>query len=556
MEISPEVPAEESSPAFSLLSIVRTLRKRRVCIGAVWLVTSICAVAIIRRLPVVYLAEAVILVDSQSIPEKFVSATVANDVQERMARIQQEILSSGNLESIIDEFGLYREEQTGRSAEGVLELMRRDISITADKLDSIGSSKQPVAFRIGYQGSDPQLVTQVANRLTSLYVEQDLRMRSVQAAGTKEFLDGQLQEAKRTLEVLEAAVSSYKLKYNGELPQQHDILVSTLSGLQVELESNRDAVNRAQQTKIILASSLNIAETNLAGQIRATQTALPTGTINAPTLQNRIEGLQGQLDTLRSRKRDTHPDVIRLRAEIESLERTDERERAVNAALAESAARATSPLQAVESTESSRARQQVAALKAQIEATDRELADRRAEQLRVLRDIDACQHRMERLPVREQEMAQITRDYEISREHYKSLLEKKTAAEMALEMERRQKSERLTVLDRARVPDKPIKPKRSILYPVGMLLSLAFALIVGFGVEVNRDVFLGEWELSPKTPVLARVPNIELPLTDSDHEDTRLERIRAKRLASVSSALLSVPCVTAGTMYLASRYFR
>ncbi len=472
-----------------------------------------------------------------------------------MARIQQEILSSGNLRRIIDEFGLYREERKTRSADRVLELMRKDISITADKLDSVGSSKQPAAFRIGYQGSDPQLVAQVANRLTSLYIEQDLRIRSVQAEGTSEFLDGQLQDAKKTLEVLEAAVSSYKLKHNGELPQQYDTLVNTLSRLQVELESNRDAVNRAQQTKVILTSTLNIAETNLAGQIRAAQTATLTGTINAPTLQKRMEDLQEQLDALRIRKRDDHPDVIRLRAEIETLKRAEERERAAMAGLTENDTLATSSLQAVESIESIRVRQQVTALKAQIEGTDRELADRRAEQLRILGDIDNCQNRMERLPVREQEMAQITRDYEISREHYKSLLEKKTAADMALEMERRQKSERLTVLDRARVPDKPIKPKRSLLYPVGTLLSLALALIVGFSVEVNQNVFLGEWELPAETPVLARVPHIEVPFTDPDHADQGWESTRTKRLACVS-ALLSVLGVTAGTMYLAFCYFR
>jgi hypothetical protein len=195
-------------------------------------------------------------------------------------------------------------------------------------------------------------------------------------------------------------------------------------------------------------------------------------------------------------------------------------------------------------------------LKAQIEATDRELADRRVEQLRILGDIDTCQNRMERLPVREQEMAQITRDYEISREHYKSLLEKKTAADMALEMERRQKSERLTVLDLARVPDKPVKPKRSQLYPAGTLLSLALALIVGFSVELNQNVFLGEWELPAETPVFARVPDIAVPFTDPDPEDPGWERTRAKRLASVSAGLLSVLRATAGTMYLAFRYFR
>jgi polysaccharide biosynthesis transport protein len=504
-----EATAEESSPAFLALSIVRAIWKRRFCVAAVWLVSGISTVAIVRQLPVVYMAQAVILVDSQAIPEKFVTATVAADVQGRMAAIGQRILSSEKLRRIIDEFGLYREERKTRSFERVLELMRKDISITADKADSLGSVGRPVVFRIGYQGGDPQLVTQVANRLTSLYVEQDLKTREVQAEDTSEFLRGQLQEAKKKLDVLEAAVSSYKLKHNGELPQQQDALVSTLSRLQVELESNRDAVNRAQQTKIILASSLNMAETTMAGQLRATQSIRTTETIKDPTaLQKRMITLQEQLAKLQALYRDNHPDMMRLRAEIEAVKRAEERERAANADLDENGSRTKSSIEPSESVEVGRVRQQITQLRAQIESIDREMADRRAEQLRIVSDIVSCQNRMGRLPVREQEMAQITRDYEISKDNYKSLLEKKTAAGMALEMERRQKSERLTVLDPARVPDRPVKPKRELLYAVGTVLGLALALIVGFSVELHQNVFLGEWELPAATPVLARLPHM------------------------------------------------
>src|SRR6185369_1809031 len=70
--------AEESHPAFSPRSILRTLWKRRYWIAAVWLIITAFAASIVRRLPAVYVAEAVILVDSQAILEKFVSATVAS----------------------------------------------------------------------------------------------------------------------------------------------------------------------------------------------------------------------------------------------------------------------------------------------------------------------------------------------------------------------------------------------------------------------------------------------------------------------------------------------
>jgi uncharacterized protein involved in exopolysaccharide biosynthesis len=160
--------------------------------------------------------------------------------------------------------------------------------------------------------------------------------------------------------------------------------------------------------------------------------------------------------------------------------------------------------------EFARMREQVASLKAQIKASDKELEDRNAEQQRILGEIGGYQRRVERMPMREQEMAQVTRDYEISKTNYKSLLDKKTAAGMALDMERRQQSERFIVLDRAQLPEKPIKPNRPQLYAAGSVLGLALALLMGFAAELRQNVILGEWELPEGTPVLARLPRIEL----------------------------------------------
>ena len=120
------------------------------------------------------------------------------------------------------------------------------------------------------------------------------------------------------------------------------------------------------------------------------------------------------------------------------------------------------------------------------------------------------QGRIEKLPVREQEMAQITRDYEISKLNYKSLLDKKMDAEMSLNMERRQQSERFVVLDRAQLPEKPVKPNRPVFYSAGTAAALVIALLLGFVVELRNNVMLGEWELPPGTPVLARLPYIEV----------------------------------------------
>jgi polysaccharide chain length determinant protein (PEP-CTERM system associated) len=565
--------SEFSHPEFSRLSILRTVWKRKIRITMVWIFFTLCAITVVRLLPPVYLAETVVLIDSQKIPEKFVSATVVDDLEERIASIRQMLLSGPELKKVIKEFGLYRKEQKTQFEDEILDRMRKDITITLESAMPGGSgTKRPGAFRIGYQGPDPALVMQVANRLTDLYVAQNMKTREGQAAGTSEFLDTQLRDAKKRLDEMEAAVSAYKLDHNGELPQQENALSGTLNRLQIELEANRDAINRAQQTKVILESSFNATESTIATQTRAWEQALRSeegtrssflpGQSATDPHAKASEALELQLAALRAHKTDSHPDVVRLRTEVENLKRAEGQRLAANSAAVANTQTSDgaslnrppgSPLP--EPPEVERTREQLAGLKTQIKASDLELENRKAEQQRILHDLDLYQRRIERLPVREQEMAQITRDYEMSKENYKSLLDKKMAAEMSLNMERTQQSERFVVLDRAQLPEKPIKPQRPKMYAIGSVVGLLLALLLGFGAELRKNVFLGEWELPPGTPVLARLPYIEV-LNDPGQTKSNSRGWFSRRKAPASAAVTTLLLARVATMGLDSYLHR
>src|SRR5262249_10159048 len=125
-----------------------------------------------------------------------------------------------------------------------------------------------------------------------------------------------------------------------------------------------------------------------------------------------------------------------------------------------------------------RERERVESLRTQLTVLDREISARNADRDRILKSIASYQARVDRIPVREQEMSSLTRDYEIAQAHYKSLLDKKLAAGMATDMERRQQAERFELLDPARVPEKPASPNRGVFDTVGVLISLAFGTAV------------------------------------------------------------------------------
>ncbi len=512
-----------TNAAFSPLSIVRMLWKRKWTIAAVWVIVTAAVMAAVSRIPLVYRAEALIVVDSQKIPDRYVSSTVVSDAQDRLSAISQEINSSGRLEKIIEDFDLYHAERQTHFQEDILSMMRRDTEVSAEKTWNGRTN----AFRISYQGGNAKIVADVTNKIASLYVEENLKTRETQAAGTTEFIDTQLKEAKQKLDELESAVSQYKLRHNGELPQQEASLNGMLSRLTVALEANRDAMNRAQQQKVMLQDSISVteaaAETQRRGAEIAAAPTTPTPAANPGTTAkpvSRLQELESQLTLLRARYSDNYPDVSRLRALIAEVRRDEERKAADSPAPARaaesvspaaapvaSAARKAPPADAPGSTQAS---ERIASLRSQLDLVNQELESRKREQQRIVGDLNLYQGRVNGLPIREQEMAALTRDYEISKTNYRSLLDKKMAAEMATDMERREKSERFTIVDPARVPTKPYKPNRKLLDAGGAFVGLVLGLALALGKEMQAGTLLGEWELPAGTTVLGRLPYIEI----------------------------------------------
>jgi succinoglycan biosynthesis transport protein ExoP len=512
----------KSSPQQGPLSIGRTIWKGKLVIAIGWPLLTAIAFAVVYRIPPIYSADAVILVDSQKIPEKFVSSTVSTELQDRLATISQQILSTTRLKKVIDDFGLYQKERKSLVQEEIIELMRNDIKVTVEK----GWTKnRPGAFRIAYKGTQPTLVAQVANRLANLFIEENLKTREIQAEGTAEFMEVQLQESKKQLDSLEKAVSEYKVKFNGELPQQETALLSTVGRLQQGLQANRESITRAEESKMMLEASVGIVESTLAAVTHTPET-IPAQSADAASSapeparrQTRSEMLDVQLAALRLKYGENHPDVRRMVRELAQARALERSEQEANPAApsVQTASVAPSPTrttdrqfnQAKERIAEIQGRERIATLKSQILAAGRELEARKVEQKQIQEAIAAYQRRIEHLPVREQEIAIITRDYEISKANYHSLLSKRISADMATDMERRQKSERFAILDPARIPEKPATPNRPLLISLGSGLGLLFSMGFVFLREMKQNVLLGEWELPPGTPVLGRLPNVE-----------------------------------------------
>ncbi|MBV9267437.1 MAG: hypothetical protein JO061_14795 [Acidobacteriaceae bacterium] len=536
----------------SPLSIIRMLWKHKLLMVAVAGAGSAIATLVVASLPAIYKSEALVLVDSQKIPEKFVSSTVSSGVADRLAAISQGIMSTTRLLKIIQDLDLYKDERKGKAQEEIVEQMRRDISVTVQK-DNWATGK-PVAFKVGYQGKNRTLVAEVANQLANLYIEENLQTREVEASGTSEFIDTQLQEAKRQLDEQEARVAKFKQEHNGSLPEQENPLLSTLDALRVQLQGVQDATNRLQQNKLMLETSLATEQSEEANLERSQQMKVASsGAVLSgvgPAAEDKtLTAMQEQLQDLESRYTPDYPDVITLKAQIAARLQTDKeaarRFEAERSPKTNHAAEMNSkpsgvavpvPHEVVEE------RGKVAMLEAQLASVKHDIEFQQAERQRVVNQISAIQGNVDRLPIVEQEMAGLTRDYETSKANYKSLLDKQIAAQMSSDMERRQKSERFEIIDPARVPEKPFQPNRSLLLAVGVILSLGIAAAAALGLELRRPVLLGEWELPENVTILGRVPVISITGTNN-HPLRAL--MRAAAVGSVTAAFV----IAAGCYY-------
>lgn len=487
-------------PQFLPLSIARMLWNTRLLILTLWLAITAGAYFVVRTLPDVYEAEAMVLVDSQKIPEKYVASTVQVSLQDSLNAINQRVLAGAKLLAIIRDFRLYEDEWNTKSPEELMDRLRtKDLTFTLER--GMGGSR-PNAFRVTFQGRTPKEVAGVVNRITDLFIHENATVRERRAVGTAEFIESQLAEAKQRLDRQEAAVTRYKTQYSGELPEQATTITAALAGLRTQLQGNQDALNRVQQNITILENTERFAESSLQSEIRAQNAAAARVASGGSKPAVASDSLRKQLAELRSRYTDDHPEVRRVAEELnQALAMEAESAKASPAAPPTDAA-------GQRTAEINQQRERVFNTRTQLGAAKREMDTLMAERAQLAQQISDYQSRIEKIPVREQQFAALIRDYDISKTNYQQLLDRKLSAGMATAMEKSNESERFVVTDPAREPSKPVRPKRLAYTAAGSLGGLVCGIFFGLALQLRRNTFLGEWEVPPTVPILGRIPEV------------------------------------------------
>jgi polysaccharide biosynthesis transport protein len=461
-------------------------------------------IAIVSLLPNIYRATTTVLVDPQKIPERYVASTITSDPSARLNTLTQQVLSSSRLQEIIERFDLYANLRQTSSREEVIDYMR-----SKTKID-IKPSPEPEqglsSFTITYESRDRAIVAVVTNQLAASFIAWNLKARQQQALGTTQFLSSALDEAKKSLEQQESALQAYRMQHAGGTPDALTGNLQALSRLQSESEANEDAISRLDQERILLTQ---------------TRSADPRGVplTERDKLIQEKRRLENELSELKRQFTDTYPDVISMKEQIQDV---------------------TTRLAAMP--ESSNTTDQLdSTTKVRLALVEKELQRHLQIKANLQAQIRSFQGKVDSVPVLESRLAELSRNYEVSRQNYQSLLDKTLSAGMSEELEKKQQAERFMVLDPARTPEKPFSPKRMPLFLGVVALAIMLPLGAVVAYEVLRGAVRSETQLKellpPNVPVLGSIPPIQNQL---DIRNAKWMAVRTSVILMLTSAALVI----------------
>ena len=473
-------------------------------------------------LPNRYRAQTSMLVVPQRVSEAYVKATVTSKMEDRLRTISQQILSRARLEQVIQEFNLYPDYRRTTTMEDVVERMRKDIELQPVRGD---------AFWVAFMSDQPRTAMKVADRLASMFIEENLKDREVLAEGTDQFLEAQLDDARRRLIDHEKKLEAYRGRYMGELPSQLASNLQVIQNTQMQLQTLAESLSRDRDRR--MASERTLAELKAPALPSAPAPAVPgelislTG-VGAPA---QLEEARKALVGMQTRLKPAHPDILAVKRLISDLEKKATSEAAAPGAPAASL----TPEQAAQQT-------RLAQLQADLQSIDRDIAHKQTEEQRLRGVVAEYQRRAESAPARESDLVELMRDYDTLQKIYSSLLGKKEESKISANLERRQIGEQFKILDPARLPEKPYSPNRARIDFFGALMGLAIGLGLGTLMEYRDSSFRSEQDIVSclALPVLAVVPRVT---TAAEVRIRGRRRLVAGALAAAATVIFGIAVV-------------
>ncbi|RLK51612.1 polysaccharide chain length determinant protein (PEP-CTERM system associated) [Alkalispirillum mobile] len=458
-----------------------TWRRRWWILPIAWLI-CLGGWAYVQQIPDTYQSSARVFVNTQSVLDPLLRGmTVRPDTEQRLRMMTRTLLSRDNLEEIARASDL--DVLTGNDN------LDAQVGMLRSRLSLDESRRGDNIFNISFRHGNPEVSYRVVQETVNLFMEQGLGSSRLDLTSSQQFIERQIESYREQLEEKEAEIEQFK--------RDNAAYLSSGGNFYSRLEQARE---RLEQAKLEQREAQRQVETFERRMAESRQSGEPVTSYQNPELNQRINRLESDLDSLRQRYTDQHPDVISTRRVLSELREQQETEAqefsASGASVLGNAGQSQNPLQLALAEAESRA----ASLRERVQEYERRVA--------------RLEENVDRVPAVESEHTALTRDYDVLRDSYNRLLSTRERAIMSGEVETQTDSVDFRVLEPPRMPESPASPNRPALASMVLILGLGAGTGFAFLLAQLRGTVNNRAQLSELTgrPVLGQVSRVYTPL--------------------------------------------
>ena len=533
-----------------LQDLTGLIRRRARLVGLTFLSIMLLSIVAAYSLDNLYQAWGTIIIERQEVSDQYLPGTFTDaNPEQRIQRIYDEVMTRTNIVKIIEDHDLYAEERGDGAPESVASLFRQnfemELRLSGDDPRSRDAG-EVTGLILSFFHTEPETARNVARDVVALFQEGNRQRRHAAYVETTAALERESETLRDQVAEFERQLAEFKSENPGALPEDRNYNRQTVERKARDLDGLDREIRSLQERKTLLQTQL--------AQTEPWVTTVGITGETLPTTNEQLRAKQAEYLRLLGIYNAEHPDVRRIKREIDSLAggtvspafRQAMESQLASTRLELAAAqrdysedhpdrrnleRAVATLEAQIAEMPAESADLPAPnnptylnLEVQLDGVNNELTALRADR-RALQDETQELDRMVQLaPEVERRYLELTRDLGLARDQYEDSKSRLMSVQRAGNLQEDELAERYVVTRYPSLPYDPAFPNRPLFMLIGVFLGLTTGLLVGIVAEAldgtirnTRDIrmILG-------MPPIAAIPEIS---TNADELTARRSRL-------------------------------